>query len=185
KNAQDRLLNPYHKKPQLDYGTFYVAGNVVEGAEAVTADNWKGVVMHNGTEADKQKAKMETAFAAVPVPMQAAGDAFEKVLQQAGASFRRDTLDQRIVRDVQNKTGTFIDVQGGYPHGTPYGQTITAWPTLKTLPAPKDSDSDGMPDDWEQANNLNPQDGSDAVKNTLHKHYTNIEMYINSIINVP
>lgn len=184
-NAKDRLLNPYHKKPQLDYGRFYVAGNIVEGAEAVSADNWKGVVMHNGTEADKQKAKVETAFAAVTVTTQAAGDAFEKVLQQAGASYRRDTLDQRIIRDVQNGTGTFIDVQGGYPHGTPYGQTITAWPTLKSLPAPKDSDSDGMPDDWEQANNLNPQDGSDAVKNTLHKHYTNIEVYINSIITVP
>lgn len=184
RHAQDRLLNPYHKKPQLDYGRFYVAGNVVEGAEAVTADNWKGVVMHQGTEADKQKAKSETAFAAVPVTMQAAGDAFEKVLQQAGASYRRDTLDQRIIQDVQNRTGTFIDVQGGYPHGTPYAQTVTAWPTLKSLPAPKDSDSDGMPDDWEQANNLNPQDGSDAVKNTLHTHYTNIEVFINSIVTV-
>jgi hypothetical protein len=73
-------------------------------------------------------------------------------------------------------------VQGHYPHGTPYEQTINAWPTLKSLPAPKDSDGDGMPDTWEKKNGLDPDNASDASGLKLHKFYTNIEMYINSLM---
>ena len=76
-----------------------------------------------------------------------------------------------------------IDVQGGYPHGTPYEQTINAWPALKSTPAPADNDKDGMPDDWEKKNGLNPDDAGDASGYKLSKTYTNIEVYINSITN--
>lgn len=181
-DVRNRLLNPYNKLPELAYGKFYLAGNVSDSSAAVTADNWKGVVMNKGTEADKQKAKADVPFATVPVPTEPATNAYEQVLQYAGASFPRDSLDMRIVRDVQNRTGKIIDVQGGYLHGTPYEKTATAWPALKSVPAPQDSDKDGIPDEWERKQNMNPQDGSDAVKNTLHKHYTNIEVYINSIV---
>ncbi|MBB1285783.1 pectate lyase [Flavisolibacter sp. BT320] len=183
KTVQDRLLNPYHKLPQLPFGKFYVAGNVVEGTAAVTADNWKGVVMNNGSEADKQNVKMDLAFAALPVTTQKAGEAYQLVLQEAGASYRRDTLDERIIRDVQNGKGRIIDVQGGFPHGTPYEMTVNAWPTLQTAEAPKDSDGDGMPDAWEKLRGLNPANASDAAANTLHRFYTNIEMYINGLVN--
>ncbi|NTS40372.1 pectate lyase [Flavisolibacter sp. BT320] len=182
KTVQDRLLNPYHKLPQLDFGKFYLAGNVIEGAAAVTADNWKGVVINNGSESDKQKAKMEAAFGAIPITTQSAEDAYRQVLKWAGASFRRDTLDARIIRDVQKGEGRIIDVQGGYPHGTPYEKTVNAWPTLRATAAPKDSDRDGMPDAWERDRGLDPANGSDAAANTLHRFYTNIEMYINGLL---
>jgi len=39
-----------------------------------------------------------------------------------------------------------------------------------------------MPDDWEIKNKLNPSDATDASKISLHKYYTNIEAYINSLI---
>ncbi|MBS1656078.1 MAG: pectate lyase, partial [Bacteroidetes bacterium] len=79
------------------------------------------------------------------------------------------------------RTGRLIDVQGGYPHGKGYEQTINAWPVLKSLPAKKDTDKDGMPDEWEIKNGLNPGDASDASGYKLSKHYTNIEVYINSL----
>ena len=113
---------------------------------------------------------------------QAATVSYEAVLQSAGASFRRDTLDQRIVNDVRNRTSRFIDVQGGFPHGTAYELTINAWPVLRSAPAPPDTDKDGMPDTWEKEKGLNPADPADAAKNVLHRYYTNIEVYINSLV---
>lgn len=181
KNVVAQILNPYKKLPQLDYGKFYLSGNVSEAAPDVTADNWKGVKMNDGTDADKPRAMVRAAFTAPPVATQPAKDAYEMVLKKAGASYRRDTLDQRIINDVKNKTGKIIDVQGGYPHGTAYEQTVNAWPVLKSLPAPKDSDADGMPDAWEKKNGLNPNDASDAAGLKLHKFYTNVEVYINSL----
>jgi len=117
------------------------------------------------------------------VSTEPAKHAYELVLKNVGAILpKRDTLDQRILNEVKNRTGRMIDVQGGYPHGTEYEQTVSAWPALKSLPAPKDSDSDGIPDDWEKKNGLNPSDASDASTLKLHKFYTNIEVYMNSLV---
>lgn len=84
--------------------------------------------------------------------------------------------------DLRQRKGRIIDVQGGYPHGTPYEQTTNAWPTLKATSAPADTDRDGMPDGWERSKGLNPSDASDANGYTLDKQYTNIEVYINSLL---
>jgi hypothetical protein len=138
--------------------------------------------MHEGTDADKLQARAEARFPVEPVETQPARDGYAWVLKHAGASFKRDTLDERIVRDVENGTGKIIDVQGGFPHGTPYAQTVNAWPALHSLPAPKDSDSDGMPDEWETKNGLSPTDASDASKKAGSSHYSNIEVYINSLL---
>ena len=47
-----------------------------------------------------------------------------------------------------------------------------------------DTDKDGMPDTWETANGLNPNDASDAKTKTLCTKgwYTNIEVYANSLV---
>jgi pectate lyase len=177
-----QLLNPYKKEPSIPFGKFYVDGNFVEGSPEVSKQNWLGVLMNEGTETDKQGAKLDKPFAAIAVTMQTAPEAFQRVMEKAGASFRRDTLDQRIIDDVINGNGSLIDVQGGYPHGTPYEQTITAWPTLKTGMALTDTDQDGMPDEWEKKSKLNPTNADDAGKLTLHRFYTNIEVYVNSLV---
>lgn len=75
---------------------------------------------------------------------------------------------RRLPKDSY-KMGIITDPRqmGGYPeyHGTPY----------------VDSDGDGMPDEWEKANGLNPNDPSDANKDCNGDGYTNIEKYINGI----
>jgi hypothetical protein len=87
------------------------------------------------------------------------------VLAGAGATRpARDSLDQRLVRDVRLRTGGLIDVQGGHPHGTPYSISRTAWPVLKNRPAPPDTDHDGLPDAWEITHKLNPRDPADRSK---------------------
>jgi hypothetical protein len=104
------------------------------------------------------------------------------VLKNAGASYQRDTLDDRIISDVRNRTGGFINVQGGYEHGTPYEHTINAWPSLRTLPAPADTDKDGMPDAWEKKNGCDPANPADARLFKPGTLYSNIEHYINSLL---
>jgi len=120
-------------------------------------------------------------FSAVEIAMEPAEKAYQSVLEKAGASYKRDTLDQRIINDVKERKGGLIDVQGNFPHGTAYELTVNAWPGLKSLPAPADTDKDGMPDEWEKKKGLNPSDANDAAGYKLDKHFTNIEVYINSL----
>jgi hypothetical protein len=137
---------------------------------------------NEGTEEDKQNSIIPQPHAVVSISSQNAEEAYKTVLEKAGASYKRDTLDQRIIQNVKNRTGAIIDVQGGYPHHSPFEITLNAWPTLQSLPAPVDSDGDGMPDSWEQKHQLNPRDPQDARNFTLQKQYTNLEVYIHSIV---
>ncbi|GAB2963265.1 pectate lyase [Hymenobacter coalescens] len=173
-----RVLNPY-KSETLPYGRYYVAGNYVDGSPERTADNWLGVDMQGG--ADRAQARAAQPFAIGGVVTQSAAEAYEAVLRGAGAVRpRRDTLDERIVRNVRQRTGRIIDVQGGYPHGTPYTTSQKAWPVLKAAPAPADSDHDGMPDQWEKKHGLNAADATDRGKAGTNG-YTMLEIYLNEL----
>lgn len=184
KSVMYRIANPWSKPPAIGFGKWYISGNYVDGNAAVTNDNWLGVDVENGTAQDKVNLKAASSpFQLVQVNNQPALQAYQLVLNNVGAVLpKRDTLDQRILNDVKNRTGKIIDVQGGYPHGTAYEQTVNAWPTLNSLSTPTDSDKDGMPDDWEKKNGLNPNDATDAASYKLSKTYTNIEVYINSLV---
>lgn len=175
-----RICNPSYTST-IPYGKWYVNGNYVDGSSVNTANNWSGVVPQGGM-ADTTIVKATTAFdLGYPVTTETPLEAYESVLQKAGCSLpNRDTLDQRIVNDVRNGTGRIIDVQGGYPHGTPYDQTVNAWPALNSTAAPADADHDGMPDSYETANGLNANDAGD--RNTVAANgYTNLENYLNSL----
>lgn len=181
KTVMYQVANPWNKPPSIGFGKWYIDGNYIDGNDEVTKNNWLGVNVQNGKPEDVKATS--SPFRLVAVNTQTAQDAYQAILKSVGAVLPvRDTLDQRILNDVKNRTGRMIDVQGGYSHGTPYEQTINAWPALKSLPSPKDSDSDGMPDDWEKKNGLNPNNASDASTLKLHKFYTNVEVYINSLV---
>ncbi|MFT3845993.1 MAG: pectate lyase [Lacibacter sp.] len=182
KNVVYRIANPW-RNDKIPFGQWYVNGNEVEGAPDVSSNNYTGVHMgNNATEEEKKTAVVSAPHPAINISMQKAKDAYSSVLKYAGASFKRDTMDARIVKDVVTNKGKFVDVQGGYAHGTVYEQTLNAWPALQSLPAPVDTDKDGMPDDWEVKKGLNANDANDADDYRLNQHYTNIEIYINSLI---
>lgn len=177
---RSEIMNP-SKSASLPYPKLFIDGNNVDGYASVTQDNWKGIAMSGGTQADTILSKVTSPFPAIAVPMQSATEAYELVLNHAGVSLpNRDTLDARIVNDVRNRTGRLIDVQGGYPHGTAYAQTVNAWPALNATAAPADTDHDGMPDSWETANGLNPNNAADR-NGIAFNGYTNLENYLNSI----
>ena len=150
-------------------------------------------------------------FAMPYIKITSANDAYDYVTKHVGANIPcRDIVDERIIEEVKTgipyydkklakdangdltglspksmgedgqfkyrrlpkdsyKIGIITDIRqmGGFPEykGTPY----------------VDTDGDGMPDEWEIANGLNPNDPSDANKDCTGDGYTNIEKYINGI----
>lgn len=182
-NVKTRIANPWSKPPSISFGKYYVEGNYMEDAHEVSTNNWQSVTLEKGANADVSAVKKDKPLPIVDVTTQPAKAAYELVLNNVGAVLpKRDTLDERIINNVKKGAGKFIDVQGGFPHGTEYELTINAWPALKSLPAPADTDKDGMPDEWEKKNGLNPNDASDASAYKVDKNYTNVEVYINSLV---
>lgn len=173
-----RICNPSNSAT-VPVGKWYVDGNYVDGSPTNTANNWAGV-----SAADPAAAMATVPLNhGYPVTTETAVSAFESVLLKAGCSLpNRDTLDQRIVNDVRNRSGRIIDVQGGFPHGTDYALTVNAWPALASTTAPADSDHDGMPDSYETANGLNSADAADR-NGYAANGYTNLENYLNSLTN--
>jgi len=183
--VRTRVLNPYKLEKgnnPLPYGKFYLAGNYQDASAEVTRYNWRGVTMNGGTPADTALAKAPTPFELGPVATQSAQEAYDAVLLRAGAVRpQRDSLDQRLVAEVRTRTGKIIDVQGGYPHGTPYAVSQKAWPVLKQTPAPADTDHDGMPDAWEVSHKLNPKNAADRAKTSVDG-YTMLEVYLGELV---
>lgn len=203
-NVGHRILKPESgrsKLPYKVYGRAYVNGNIMEGYPEITKDNWNGGVQieempNTGEYTDYIKVNKPILMTKIPVLT--AEQAKDYVLANAGATLPvRDAVDQRIVKEVATgkatalpnvqlpetqfkhrrlpidsyKIGVITDPSqvGGYPayKGTPY----------------KDSDNDGIPDDWERKNGLNPNDPTDSAKYAKDKSgYTNIEVYLNSIV---
>lgn len=173
------------------WGALYVDGNVNHACPEVTADNWERGVMaqidpaefDNYWDADIAKSiRLETPMPYAPVATHTADEARLLVLDHAGASLSRDAYDRIVVEDARRGTASFghdgiIDSQNDvlYPDGS------RAWPALASLPAPADSDGDGMPDEWEAACGLNPADASDRNL-TAPSGYTYLEEYINSLV---
>ena len=59
---------------------------------------------------------------------------------------------------------------------------VGGWPVLNQIPAPVDSDQDGIPDSWENARGLNPGNPADGNGCNLDKKFTNLEVYLNSLV---
>ena len=177
-NSFYRTLNPYTGSG-YGYGKYFMTGNFMTGSTAITNNNWSGCVMDGGTQADTVQSKVTRQIKTYRVNFQSADSAFLLVLQNAGAILpKRDTVDQRIIRDVINGTGRIIDVQGGYPPNTDSTISYTAWPTLQSLPAPSDFDQDGMPSEWEWQRGLDSTNANDRNFIALNR-YTNLENYLN------
>jgi hypothetical protein len=97
--------------------------------------------------------------------------AYSKVLKYAGASKSRDACDQRIISEVKKSAGNVPDSQ----------DEVGGWPSLNSFRALADRDKDGMTDEWETANGLNPNDAEDRNEDRNSDGFTNLEEYVNSL----
>jgi hypothetical protein len=199
-----RILKPESgrsKLPYKQYGRAYVNGNIVEGNDRVTKDNWDGGVQVEDmpdageyTDAIKWNKPLP-----MPVfPIMTAKESFGYVLDNAGATFpKRDAVDVRITEQVRTgmikypENVNLDNVQqfkyrrlpkDSYKMGiiTDIAQ-VGGYPEYKSEAPKKDTDQDGMPDEWEVRYKLNPNDPKDASLDCNGDGYTNIEKYIHGI----
>lgn len=150
--------------------------------------------------------KLDAEIEPGEVTTHSAENAYDKIISYCGASLYRDAVDARYMEEATTGTTTYygdvpyVDASGktyatsncagildfiNDPSGVENPKTAS-YPELPSnvRAAGYDSDNDGMPDDWETANGLNPNDASDAKAYTLDSKgwYTNVEVYINSIV---
>ena len=191
---------------------YYINGNRMNNNENydwtnVTYDN--GVVTHNGLKYTKDPnhyygenleytningvdclpIKLDSPMAPIgEITTHVAATAFDKVLAYAGSSLHRDEVDARYMTETHDGTATYtgsvtkkkglidkvVDANGYTEETFPTGQH----------PADYDSDGDGIPDDWELANGLDPEDKSDGNKYTVDPRgwYTNLEVFASSLV---
>ncbi len=170
----------YEKEKAKGTGQWFVEGNIMEGNKSLTKKNERGVDL--AKEGYPKNAIAENAFAiAATLPNQTAQESYKEVLKHVGAYLPiRDAVDQRIIQETTSGTATGKGVFGKL--GIIDSPTaVGGLPEYKSTKIIVDTDEDGMPDDWEIKNNLNPKDASD--RNKVDKDgYTMLEKYLNELV---
>ncbi len=193
---------------------YFISGNYVTAATTPGNYDWKGVKYDSGVldisgekySADKKnyypadvpsetrsgvryvRIKMDEPTVAGTVTTHTAETAYTKVVDYAGASLYRDDVDERYARETKNNKpeymGSVTKKQGIVDIVADVNGYTEANFGTDSRPAGFDSDNDGMPDAWETANGLNPNDATDANGYDVDtkKMYTNIEVYANSLV---
>lgn len=110
------------------------------------------------------------AFPAGDVTTVPAPEAYERVLERAGASFYRDAIDARVVNEVRNRTGFVPDS----------ASDVGGWVEVTQGEPRADSNGDGIPDAWLIEQGLDPN-GPSLANETDDSGYTLIERWLNSL----
>lgn len=173
-STTSKNINTAVREEDDDEGDFFIyfAGNYMDtNKDSIHNGQPVGSEAFPGFEAGEV---LDEAFPfSVVKPVLSAEDAYQEILDHAGASLARDDVDARVMNDLINRTGGIIDSQDDVGGLGPIDKGI----------APTDTDRDGMPDSWERANGLDPQDANDRNKTDLKQlAYTNLEVYLDSIV---
>ena len=164
----------------------YLSGNWGPKSPAGSANDWSGhgvntwdyyELNHDGSTHLDSQAQYDAGkpFPAPSLRMDTVSNLLEKVLATVGACRpSRDTIDRRIVKSVRDKTGTSRV------------STTGSWPDLGTgAPTPPaDSDHNGVPDTWEKAHGLDPDNARDGAALAANG-CTNVENYLNELAGDP
>jgi len=176
--------------------SYYMTGNVLEGFVGET-NNWGA--FQNGPRVEKEVRVVSELYPSY-VKTQTAREAYTNVLANVGANFpKSDVIDLHVIKDVRDGTAEYTGTRGPTYGDRPSpnfagiidtqtddksaeGSPNFPWPDYRTYNVPVDSDHDGIPDDWEKAHGLNPEDPNDANADANGDGYTNLEKYLNSLV---
>lgn len=176
------------------HGVFFFKGNYIDHTcpklsdkqrkdiKLVNKDNSLGLIIKNDFAPAGEVLAKSPFMIAEHSSLQSASDAFVSVLKYAGASLRRDSHDERIVREAKEGTYTFEGSHGSTNGMIDQPSDVGGWGEYRQTTAPIDSDGDGIPDEWEKKNGLNPTDPKDGAIYSLDSSYTNLELYINGLV---
>ena len=182
--------------------SYYMTGNVLEGFVDET-NNWNAFENswpNSRDPVNESAVRVDKEIFPAYVKTHTAREAYTNVLANVGANFpKQDVVDLHIIKDVRDGTAEFIGTKGPTYGDRPspnfagiideptddksaLGSPKFPWPDYQTYNVPVDSDHDGIPDDWETAHGLNPNDPADANKDLNGDGYTNLEKYLNSLV---
>lgn len=172
---------------KYDDGTYTIDGE----RWSLDAEHYNGsdvTYKKNSNDKDCVRIRLEEPAPIGDMTTHSAASAYEKVLTYSGASLHPDDVDVRYFSETRNGTATYsgsvtkkkgridlvADVNGYTEANFGTGSRKEGF----------DTDDDGIPDDWETANGLNPNDANDACTYTLDTKgwYTNLEVYANSLV---
>ena len=190
-NKVNRLVRIDQSQTTVDDGYLshhYISGNYLSNYPDITADNWFCGVQYNASAFNGDTAYAKSVFraeafspevAALESTVQTAEEAYNTVLQQAGACAPyRDWQDSRIITETRDciASGKGSKNKDGIIDNP---DTVGGWPVLQGQPY-IDTDYDGIPDSIETEMALNPNDSTDGSQIT-DNGYSNLENYLNNI----
>lgn len=175
------LIAKFELRIPGDTQQYFVTGNMMESRPQYDDDNWQngGVVFD---PADVEIMKLNEPFCYPFVTTDDAKKAYDSVMADVGANYpKHDSVDARAISDVTKRSFTFIGSKTKLPGIIDSQRDVGGYPDLKGGEAPPDADHDGMPNAWETAHQLDPANPADG--NALGADgYTNLEIYLNSIV---
>lgn len=185
----------------------YISGNRMLNKDdsvydAVTSDNWNGISVKDGLGITKDSVKSASAFqttvngenVSTALTCESAENSYDHVISFAGNGISPDlrtAIDKQCAEETRTGTGNLSGTaayddadstqKGNLDKYNIQCGTEYKYPAAVTKKTITDSDNDGMPDDWELARGLNPNDPSDTKGDYCGQGYTNIEYYINDL----
>ena len=174
-------LVPQFENPAFGPQTYFVAGNVLEGKHGPEGPLGPFVGTRSKPELPWQEYMVTQPWFESFVTTHSAAESYTNVLADVGCN--RPALDEhdaRVIAEVRAGTARFKGSQTGLP-GLPDAQEdVGGWESypVERRAANWDSDHDGMPDEWERARGLNPNDARDGNADRDVDGYTNLEEYL-------
>lgn len=153
-----------------DQGQYYLHGNYIEDIGYLTNQDLKSGELPGWVGVVNRGTLLTKAPEVANVTTDTALDAYKLVLSGAGA-FPRDRVTKRTISEVETGSGRWDRNAASNPDDAWFFAGLT-----RTDP-PLDSDSDGVPDSWEEKNGLNKNDPND-YNTEIHTGYTAIETYL-------
>ncbi|NLO70356.1 MAG: T9SS type A sorting domain-containing protein [Porphyromonadaceae bacterium] len=182
------------------YPKWFLSDNYMLGNAAANTDNWNAFqIRWSGAAGTTLPTKSDLASDTLLYPpkniyynlkwieyepyrlntITSAEEAYQSILEKVG-TFNRDSVERRIIRELKDGTATFKASLGKYGIIDKSTDAEGYLPYEQVEP-PVDTDRDGMPDAWELANGLNPNDPEDRNLKTP-EGYTALEVYLNSLM---
>ena len=189
---------------------YYLEGNLIDDNEAGWAQmNYdSGTITRNGDRYSKDpshyngsdidyltsgttdyvRIRLDEPAPAGMVTTHDAPTAYTQVLAYAGASLHPDEVDVRYVYETENAMALYNGSVTGKPGRIDLVSDVQGYTEANfgrgSRPNGFDTDKDGIADEWELANGLDPNDASDANAYSIDpaKWYTNIEVYCNQLV---
>lgn len=168
----------------------------------VTYNNWAGITYKSGLGKDESNTKSDSAFETIvngvnvstALTAESAEASYENVVNFAGNGISpelRTATDRQVAYETKTGTGNLSGTAAYSDADSTEKEKLDKYniqcgvtyeyPSAVLTRTITDTDNDGMPDEWELARGLDPNDPGDTNGDYCGQGYTNIEYYINDL----